>query len=150
MDQEHVTNKLTIEFAKTLEIFNLSPLEARLFVYLYLSDEPLTLDNMSEALGKSKTSMSTSARQLSESNLITRVWKKGVRKDLYEANTDLFNTFMISYIKQLCSQINRQKKTIIDIENQVENNQILQKQIHDIITFHSKMEHLLESIKMNN
>lgn len=145
-----MTNKLIIEFAKTLEIFNLSPLETRLFVYLYLSDEPLTLDNMSEALGKSKTSMSTSARHLSESNLITRVWKKGVRKDLYEANTDLFNTFMISYIKQLCSQINRQKKTIIDIENQVENNQLLQKQIQEIITFHSKMERLLESIEMNN
>lgn len=73
---EKFTNKIIIEFAKTIELFGLTPAEARLFVYLYLQEEPQTLDEMGEALGKSKTSMSTSIRSLSDSNLVTRVWKK--------------------------------------------------------------------------
>lgn len=131
-------------------MFNLSPLESRLFVCLYLSEKPMTLDDMSEALGKSKTSMSTSARNLSELNLISRVWKKGVRKDLYEANSNLFKTFMNSHIKQHSSLISRQKEVIIDIEGQLKDNKTLQKQIQDIIAFHSEMESFFKSITMDN
>lgn len=150
MNQEEVLNKLIIEFAKTLEMFDLSPLEARLFVCLYLSEKPLTLDDMSETLGKSKTSMSTCARTLSELNLVSRVWVKGIRKDLYEANSDLFKTFMDSHIKQHSSLINRQKEVISDIEKQLEDNKTLQKQTQNIISFHSDLEVFFKSISMNN
>lgn len=149
MEQEEVLNKLIIEFSKTLEVFNLSPLEARLFVHLYLSKEPMTLDDMSEALGKSKTSMSTSTRHLYEANLISQVWKKGVRKDLYEANNDLFNTFVTSHFKQITSLIHRQKEVITNIEGQINNSETFQNQIKDIIAFHSQLETLFENIKLN-
>src|SRR5699024_11462989 len=91
---ENITYVIILEFGKTIEMFCLTPLEARLFVYLYLQDQPKSLDDMSEALGKSKTSMSTSIRNLSDANLVTLVWRKGVRKDLYVANYQLFKLFM--------------------------------------------------------
>ncbi|GAA0490768.1 GbsR/MarR family transcriptional regulator [Salinibacillus aidingensis] len=97
---EDISNKIIIEFAKTIEMFGMAPLEARLFVYLYLKNKPQTLDEMGAALGKSKTSMSTSIRSLSGANLVTRVWRKGVRKDLYEANHQIFKTFMNNYINK--------------------------------------------------
>lgn len=98
-----------IEFSKTIELFGLTTVEARLFAYLYLSEEDLTLDEMADALGKSKTSISTNIRSLAELNLVTRVWKKGVRKDLYQANSQLFKTFMTSFQRKWIDIARRQK-----------------------------------------
>ncbi|KGP90040.1 hypothetical protein N780_07390 [Pontibacillus chungwhensis BH030062] len=100
------------EFSKTIEMFSLTPSEALLFSTLYIEGEPMTLDEMSEALAKSKTSMSTGIRSLLDLNLVERVWKKGVRKDLYTANSDLFNKFMSSYIHKWLDAANRQKHSL--------------------------------------
>jgi len=141
-----------VEFAKTLEMFDLSQLDARLFVYLYLADEPLTLDEMSAALGKSKTSMSTSARNLSDANLISRVWKKGVRKDLYEANSNLFRLFMNSHINQWLAVTKHQKEMIKDIEESLKQIEIpndkgtFHKKVQQIIHFHTELEDFFQEI----
>lgn len=147
-----------LEFSKTLELFGLTTLESRLFAYLYLSKEPLTLDEMSEALGKSKTSMSTSVRSLSELNLVSRVWKKGIRKDLYQANTQLFKIFMSTYIKKWIDASNRQKTSLEEIYESIDVNkdhqeskeavQNINHRLYDIIEFHKDMENLFSNIKL--
>src|SRR5699024_10599752 len=97
---DRITNNIINRIAKTIEMFDLTPLEARLFAYLFIEREPKTLDEMGHAIGKSKTAMSTNVRSLLELNLVTRVWKKGVRKDLYQVNTPLFKTFKNAYVKR--------------------------------------------------
>jgi DNA-binding transcriptional regulator GbsR (MarR family) len=155
---ELITNKITLEFSKTIEMFGLTTLEARLFVLLYLSNEPLTLDEMSDTLGKSKTSMSTSIRSLSELNLATRVWKKGIRKDLYQANTHLFKTFMNSYIKKWIDAANQQTASLEEIYQSIDyandNNEQKEemenvcKQLCHIIEFHRDIEDLFKRINL--
>ncbi|OZU87922.1 transcriptional regulator [Virgibacillus indicus] len=155
--RENLTNKIIIEFSKTLEMFNLNQLEARLFAYLYLSEKPLTLDEMSEALGKSKTSMSTGIRSLSDVNLVTRVWKKGIRKDLYQANSQLFKSFMNWYINKWIEAANHQKDSLLEIDKEIrheqdnedasENLANLEKQLKAIIQFHNEVEILFRDIK---
>lgn len=71
-------------------MFSLNKTEAQLFVTLYLNGAPMTLNEMRDALGKSKTAMSYSIRRLLEFNLVERVFQKGVRQDLYEARQDLY------------------------------------------------------------
>ncbi|MBY7143041.1 MarR family transcriptional regulator [Virgibacillus sp. NKC19-3] len=153
---EEIRDNLMIEFSKTVGNFGLSPVEARLFAHLYLSKEPLTLDDMSEALGKSKTSMSTSVRTLSDLNLVTRVWKKGVRKDLYQANNQLFKTFMNSYINKWIDTTKHQKdalennKHLIDQKRKEESSEELSnlyERMHDILEFHILVERLFRSMK---
>ncbi|MUV36597.1 putative HTH-type transcriptional regulator [Lentibacillus sp. JNUCC-1] len=96
--QETVSDQIIMEFAKTAELFGLTTLEARLFAYMYLEDRPLTLDEMSEAIGKSRTSMSNGVRGLLDLKLVTRVWKKGERKDLYQAASPcLIYSWMLIY-----------------------------------------------------
>ncbi|PAV29299.1 transcriptional regulator [Virgibacillus profundi] len=157
-ENEKLTNKIIIEFSKTLEMFNLSPLESRLFAYLYLSEKPLTLDEMSEALGKSKTSMSTSVRTLSDVNLVTKVWKKGVRKDLYQANNQLFKSFMNWYINKWIESTNLQKESLTEIDELIkqqakekpsENQKILEDRLKNIVKFHSDMEALFRDMKQD-
>jgi len=153
----NLTDKIVNEFQKTLEMFGLGPMEARLFAYLYLSDETLTLDEMSEALGKSKTSMSTSIRSLAEFNLVKLVWKKGVRKDLYKANKPLFKTFMYSYINKWTTSLEHQETKLNELQyvmkvkkrNHTEEKEleILRYNLEDIIQFHAKVKDSMNKIK---
>ncbi|WP_174616208.1 GbsR/MarR family transcriptional regulator [Virgibacillus ihumii] len=150
---EDLTKKIITEFSKTIEMFGLTTLEARLFVYLYLEEAPMTLDEMSEALGKSKTSMSTSIRSLSDFNLVTRVWKKGVRKDLYVANEQIFKTIMNSYTGKWIDAANHQKDSLYDIKKQFKNENIpnspLNNRLNNIIKFHQQLEKAMREIKQN-
>ncbi|ALX48704.1 GbsR/MarR family transcriptional regulator [Lentibacillus amyloliquefaciens] len=142
---EDITNKIILEFAKTIEMFGFSTSEARLFVYLYLQDQPKTLDDMSKAFGKSKTTMSTSIRNLSNNGLVTLVWKKGVRKDLYEANKALFKTFMDGYISKWIEASSDQTNTLKQIQQDVEKRDTKElsktyDDLADIIDFHQQIE----------
>lgn len=160
MDQprtEHITDKIMQEFAKTLEMFDLSPSEARLFAYLYISEKALTLDEMAAALGKSKTSMSTNIRSLSDLNLVTRVWKKGVRKDHYQANPQLFKTFMNAYISRWVDATSHQKQSLNEINLFLDEHKnayssaelmTIEDRLEDIIDFHHRIEGLFKEINV--
>lgn len=154
---EMITNKIISEFAKTIEMFNLSPSEARLFAFLYLKEKPMTLDEMGDALGKSKTSVSTSVRSLLDLNFVTRVWIKGVRKDLYQANTHLFKTFMNTSITKWIDAINHQRASLEEMVEEVKSQVIsegdhkelrsLEQQLANIITFHNQIEKAFRNVK---
>ncbi|MFC2947949.1 GbsR/MarR family transcriptional regulator [Virgibacillus sediminis] len=153
--KEELTYKIITEFSKTLGMFGLTPVEARLFAYLYLVNEPVTLDGMSEAIGKSKTSMSTSIRSLLDMNLVTRVWKKGVRKDLYQANSQLFKSFMNSYMNKWLAAATHQQDALVSIEEEI--NEVkepatgeilkLKEYLQDIIKFHEQVADLFREMK---
>lgn len=154
---ENITNKIIVEFGKTIEMFDLTPLEARLFAYLYLSDMPMTLDDMSNALGKSKTSMSTSIRSLAELNLVSRVWKKGVRKDLYKANGQLFKLFMGTYVNKWLDATKHQYEALKEIETLIKQKKIMDEvdpsleelniNLEKIIDFHLQIESFFSEMK---
>ncbi|NBJ69142.1 MULTISPECIES: MarR family transcriptional regulator [Clostridia] len=154
---EHITNKILVEFTKTIEMFGFTPLESRLFAYLYLADKPMTLDDMAEALGKSKTAMSTSIRTLADQNLVTRVWKKGVRKSLYKAHTQLFKALMVSYMNKWVEAAHQQRSSFLEIEQQIKEMKAseaewiqgrqVEERLLEIIEFHQEMEDLFRDMK---
>jgi len=57
---------------------------------LYLSERPLTAEEIAEALGMARSNVSTSIRELLAWNLIRRVPMIGDRRDQFEAETDLW------------------------------------------------------------
>lgn len=79
--------------SKNMNLYGVTESIGRLYGALYFQEGPLTLDEMKEELGMSKTSMSTSVRSLLELKMVGKVWKKGVRKDLYQAEPDWYQTF---------------------------------------------------------
>src|SRR5699024_4165264 len=142
---DRITNNIINRIAKTIEMFDLTPLEARLFAYLFIEREPKTLDEMGHAIGKSKTAMSTNVRSLLELNLVTRVWKKGVRKDLYQVNTPLFKTFKNAYVKKWLADTSHQLSNIEEIKNkQIRDEKYTPNKnayaIHEIREFHKQLE----------
>ena len=57
---------------------------------LYLSERPLTAEDIASALGLARSNVSTSIKELLAWNLIRRVPIRGDRRDHYEAETDLW------------------------------------------------------------
>ncbi|MDL4842756.1 GbsR/MarR family transcriptional regulator [Aquibacillus rhizosphaerae] len=156
---EDISNLIITEFAKTVEMFDINPSEARLFAILYIEGTPMTLDEMSDALGKSKTSVNTGIRTLVDLNLAERVWRKGVRKDLYKADENLYRKFMNSFIHKWIDAASRQKSSLIEIEKKLQedffNNtetekeeaNILYKRVKEMIAFHHSLESVFHEIK---
>jgi DNA-binding transcriptional regulator GbsR (MarR family) len=57
---------------------------------LYLSETPVTADDIAETLGMARSNVSNSIRELLSWNLIRRVPIMGDRRDHYEAETDIW------------------------------------------------------------
>ncbi|MBM7541510.1 GbsR/MarR family transcriptional regulator [Amphibacillus cookii] len=148
--EQTITDNLIHEFSKTIEMFGLSPADARLFTTLYLNHRPMTLDEMSQTTGKSKTSVNTGIRNLSDLNLVKQVWKKGVRKDLYAAEDDLFNRFMHTYLDKWIGHINLQKRSLDHLKKHVykrPQGELIEEKLANMITFHSLIEKTFHCIK---
>jgi len=91
---EKARERIIETIAQNIHLFGLTPSTGRQYGMMYFQNEPLTLDDMTEQLGMSKTSMSTSVRALSDLKLVERAWKKGVRKDLYHTSEDWYQSFI--------------------------------------------------------
>ena len=63
---------------------------AQIHALLYLSDRPLTAEDIAELLGLARSNVSNSIKELLAWNLIRRVPIRGDRRDHFEAETDLW------------------------------------------------------------
>ncbi|SDJ42951.1 GbsR/MarR family transcriptional regulator [Salimicrobium halophilum] len=90
---EETKEKFIQVIAKNMNLYGVTPSIGRLYGVLYFAEEPMTLDDMREALSMSKTSMSTGVRTLSDMKMVEPAFKKGVRKDLYKSEEDWYKSF---------------------------------------------------------
>jgi DNA-binding transcriptional regulator GbsR (MarR family) len=63
---------------------------AQIHALLYVSDEPMTAEDIAERLGMARSNVSTSLRELLGWSLIRRGHAMGDRRDYYEAEADMF------------------------------------------------------------
>jgi DNA-binding transcriptional regulator GbsR (MarR family) len=63
---------------------------AQIQALLYLSDRPLTAEDVAEALGLARSNVSNSLRELMAWKLVRRIPVLGDRRDHYEAEADLW------------------------------------------------------------
>ena len=75
----------------------------QIYAYLYLSQTPKSLDDISEALSISKGSASTIVRQLENWGAVHRSWIQGDRKDYYQAK-DEFGKILRKALLELIGQ----------------------------------------------
>lgn len=92
-EYEQTIEKFIQVIAKNMALYGITSSVGRLYGVLYFSEKPLTLDEMSQALEMSKTSMSTGVRSLSELRMVETAYKKGIRKDLYRSEEDWYKSF---------------------------------------------------------
>lgn len=86
-------NMMVNTISETMDLYGVTPSVGHLYGIMYFKHEPMTLDEMKEALGMSKPSMSTSVRKLQDINIVQKVWQKGTRRDSFVAEKNYFNYF---------------------------------------------------------
>lgn len=75
-------------FARAAAIYKVSPLLGRLYAYLLLSPEPMSLGELADMAGAAKSTVSVVMRTLEYYRVVERQWVKGDRRDYYRARTD--------------------------------------------------------------
>lgn len=72
----------------------LNKVAAQLYALLFMSSEPLSLDDMARRLKMSKGNISVNVRELEKWGAARKVWVKGNRRDFYKAELDIFKIVM--------------------------------------------------------
>ena len=67
---------------------------SQIHALLYLSERPLTADEIADTLGLARSNVSNSVKELLGWNLIRRVPIRGDRRDHFEAVTDVWDVFL--------------------------------------------------------
>lgn len=91
---EKVENQFVEKIADNMNTFGVPGTMGRVLGTIYMNRKPMTLDELSEVTGMSKTRMSQVMRQMLEFNIAEKVYEKGVRKDLYTVEQDYYQTFI--------------------------------------------------------
>lgn len=132
--------------------FGLSRLFGQIYTFLYLSEEPQSLDEVAEALGVSKASVSIAARQLESWGAVRCVWRKGDRRDFYEAETDfrrlISEGLMRSFNKKLESARNQIQRSLSLLEQDGSGNgekNFLKKRLSEAEARRARIEKLLNN-----
>lgn len=73
-----------------VEADGLPRIAGRIFGFLLVQPDPCSLDDMADALGVSKASVSTDARRLEQFGLLQRTTRPGDRRDYYMLADDCF------------------------------------------------------------
>ncbi|WP_040206747.1 GbsR/MarR family transcriptional regulator [Neobacillus jeddahensis] len=121
---EHARERVIEAISQNMNLYGVTESIGRLYGALYFQEGPLTLDEMKDELGMSKTSMSTSVRSLLELKMVGKVWKKGVRKDLYQAEPDWYQTFIdffsIKWRTGISINVSAMEKSLAELQSLVE------------------------------
>lgn len=113
---------------KNMDLYGVTLSIGHLYGNMYFSEHPVTLDEMVQTMGMSKTSMSTGMRTLMDLKMVHKVWEKGARKDLFVAEPDWYQTFIDFFsvkwrksIEQNVAALNRSlrelEQLLADIDN---------------------------------
>jgi DNA-binding transcriptional regulator GbsR (MarR family) len=89
--EEKIKRELIQRFGDAYKAFGLSKLMGHIIALLLFSSEPLSLDEITKGLGRSKGPVSQIVRRLRDKHLIRKVWMPGNnRKDFYEVEPEIF------------------------------------------------------------
>uniref|UniRef100_UPI002468B3B5 GbsR/MarR family transcriptional regulator n=1 Tax=Chromohalobacter sp. 296-RDG TaxID=2994062 RepID=UPI002468B3B5 len=98
---EEARDVMISALAQSMVAYGVTPSVGRIYAVLYFSASPLTLDDIKDEVAMSKASVSTGVRELIDTGMVAKVWKKGDRKDHYIAEKDFFKNFLSFMVKML-------------------------------------------------
>lgn len=123
-EYEETIERFIQVIAKNMNLYGITSSIGRLYGVLYFSDEPMTLDDMRDALEMSKTSMSTGVRTLSDMKMVESTFKRGIRKDLYESEEDWYKSFTALFgnrwRKQTETNIEEAEESLVKLKSLLE------------------------------
>ncbi|SDI56192.1 GbsR/MarR family transcriptional regulator [Natribacillus halophilus] len=91
---EKAENQISDRIADNMETFGVSSTVGRVLGIIYMNRSPMTLDELAESTGMSKTRMSQVMRQMMALNIAEKEFVKGSRKEHYTVESNYIQTFI--------------------------------------------------------
>ena len=92
----------------------------QIYAILFLSQTPLSLDEIAERLQISKGNVSINVRMLEEFDLVRKIWVKGSRKDYYTAQMTYPKKVIRDFLAKIQRNIEEARSTIQQTRRQIE------------------------------
>ncbi|WAA12906.1 GbsR/MarR family transcriptional regulator [Fervidibacillus halotolerans] len=105
-----IEERIIDTFAENMRTYGIPPTVGRVLGIMYMNRKPMTLNDLSEATGMSKTRMSQVVREMVDYNIAYKVFEKGVRKDLYNVEQDYYQRFISLFSSSWQKVIKKNKK----------------------------------------
>ena len=150
--QDPIRERFIHEIGELAASLGLSRSVGQLYALLYMSPEPLCLDELAEVGQMSKASASVNMRELERWGAARKVWGQGDRKDYYEANRDLSEIV----IRRLQDGLGRRLERFADAVDQAQNDisemtdpetrGFYEKRLEEIRTLHGRLDKALSSL----
>jgi len=106
---------------------------------LYLSERPLTAEEIAETLGLARSNVSNSIRELMAWNLIRRVPVRGDRREHFEAESDLWEIAMriaaMRKEREIDPAVDTLKACVVDAERDAKLHPVAGKRLKDMLAF---------------
>jgi DNA-binding transcriptional regulator GbsR (MarR family) len=126
-DQENLDearNTVIEALVQVYSLYGLSDVLGRIYGVLFFADHPLGLEEIAGELGVSKATVSVNVRILEGVGTVRKVWRKGSRRDYYEAERD-FTRMMTEAIEKkmrreieiTSAAIDKSKELLAGVEN---------------------------------
>ncbi|WP_059105528.1 GbsR/MarR family transcriptional regulator [Shouchella shacheensis] len=91
---QHAENQIADRIADNMNTFGVSSTVGRLLGIIYLNRAPMTLDDLAEKTGMSRTRMSQVMREMMALNIADKESVRGSRKEHYTVENDYIQTFI--------------------------------------------------------
>ncbi|WP_077329504.1 GbsR/MarR family transcriptional regulator [Virgibacillus siamensis] len=118
---ESVKDQFIEKIADNMHSFGVATSVGRVLGIIYMHGAPMTLDELSAETGMSKTRMSQVVREMMELNIAEKVFKKGIRKDLYQVEQDYYQTFISLFTSNWQKAISKSRNFENRLKRQLEN-----------------------------
>lgn len=116
MNSEDTLNEsrdiLESAIAQSMTVYGVSPSVGRIYSVLYFSKTAMTLKDIQDHVAMSKASVSNGVRELMDTEMVSKVWKKGQRQDHYIAEKDFFKNFIVYFVKMMRQENNLIMKAV--------------------------------------
>lgn len=123
--EQKIQKEIIQRFGDAYKAFGLNKLMGHIVALLIFSPQPLSLDEITNLLGRSKGPISQIVRRLRERKLIRKAWApENNRKDYYEIEPEIFenafrnnyeliknNTRIAKQLQQTVQRVNKDKLT---------------------------------------
>src|SRR5712691_6196277 len=112
---------------------------SQIHALLYLSERPLTAEDIAATLGLARSNVSNSIRELMAWNLIRRVPVKGDRREHFEAETDPFEIAMriaaVRKEREIDPALDALRACVADAERDPKLHPVAGKRLKDMLSF---------------
>jgi len=126
-DEDRLRKEMIQRFGDAYKAFGLNKLMGHIVALLIYSPEPLSLDEITKQLGRSKGPISQIVRRLRDKKLIRKTWSpENNRKDYYEVEPEIFenafrnnleliknNTRIAKFLNEKVKEIKRKNVEVI-------------------------------------